>query len=516
MRDVDVGFPVDLHRVARGAWSEIALDVEEKISSGQILRGLEMAGVVFAHDAKGGRSGGARGWGAGREGARGHVSEGSYLLRWQRGQIPAPWIIRFFAPCSDMTESARNEGPVGWRQSLLAWVDSNELPWMPPRWWRGEASEREVWELRREARKVMRRKLARRIGWPKIFVQALVWPAWAALKAAQNVRWSARTRYAGKSKGAIWWDGYWLQLAYNIRISDQLDVCLNLPEQRGRVRGFMVCREQQILLGRAHQRTQGVQGLDGKVGFARFCEANGLPAPRPLSEGVGEKVTRAEAWPARDLIFKPADLAKGVGIVRLAWDAEAGAWRTKAGGRVDASTVAEWAREQVGDAAWLVQVFLRNHGSWARFTTGGLATCRVVTGRLTPGGEPFLMGAFARFPLDHEAVDNLSAGGIGMGVDMADGRLTAGTIWVGDVGHHDRHPRTGAKITGEYLPGWAEMAELALRAHRAAGDWSSIGWDVAFTEDGPVLIEANLHWAVFFHQPTSATRLAEVLRAAEG
>lgn len=396
------------------------------------------------------------------------------------------------------------------RKQLLSWLDSNELPRLPPRWWIGTAKEREVWALRREARRLMWPDWVAEHGRARILTRALVWPLWAAIKSFQHVRRDVRTRYPGRSRLAVWADSYWLQLVYNIRIGDQLDVCLNLPENRREVRGFTVCREQQALLARAHGEAGGVAGLDGKLGFARFCEANALPSPAPVCEGAGGEVTRMTDWPARDLIFKPANLAKGYGIMKLAHDA--GVWRARDGSNVCPRTIGDWARARLGAEAWLVQPFLRNAPSWRVFTTGGLATCRIVTGRALPGGEPFLLGAFARFPLDHEAVDNLSAGGVGAGVDMEDGTMSIGTIWVGEKGHHERHPRTGAQIKGAVVPGWPEMAALALRAHRVAGDWRSIGWDVAFTEEGPVLIEANLQWSVLFHRPMSRTRVPEVLR----
>jgi hypothetical protein len=398
------------------------------------------------------------------------------------------------------------------RKHLLSWLDSNELPWLPPRWWIGTAKEREVWALRREARRLMWPDWVAEHGRFRIFTRALVWPLWAGIKSFQHAHRNARTLYPGRSWFAVWADSYWLQLAYNIRISDQLDACLNLPENRREARGFTVCREQQVLLKRAYREASGVPGLQGKLGFARFCEANALPAPAPVCEGLGGEVTRGTDWPARDLIFKPANMAKGLGIAKLSHDAGAGVWRASDGSTVGPGTVGGWAAARLGEHAWLVQPFLRNASSLARFTTGGLATCRIVTGRAIPGGEPFLLGAFARFPLDHEAVDNLSAGGVGAGVDLADGTLTVGTIWVGERGLHERHPRTGAQIKGAALPGWPEMAALALRAHRAAGDWRSVGWDVALTPEGPVLIEANLHWSVLFHVPMSRTRIPEVLR----
>jgi hypothetical protein len=55
------------------------------------------------------------------------------------------------------------------------------------------------------------------------------------------------------------------------------------------------------------------------------------------------------------------------------------------------------------------------------------------------------------------------------------------------------HPDTGARIEGTLLPWWEESLTLALRAHRGMRSIACVGWDVALTAGGPVLVEAN--WA---------------------
>lgn len=41
------------------------------------------------------------------------------------------------------------------------------------------------------------------------------------------------------------------------------------------------------------------------------------------------------------------------------------------------------------------------------------------------------------------------------------------------------------------VPGVREAVELALAAHRTLPRIYTIGWDVAVTEDGPIIIEGN-------------------------
>jgi hypothetical protein len=55
-------------------------------------------------------------------------------------------------------------------------------------------------------------------------------------------------------------------------------------------------------------------------------------------------------------------------------------------------------------------------------------------------------------------------------------------------------PGTGRRFTGFQLPHWAEVRQLALRA-AAAFPWTrTIGWDIAISDRGPVLLEGNDRW----------------------
>jgi hypothetical protein len=90
-------------------------------------------------------------------------------------------------------------------------------------------------------------------------------------------------------------------------------------------------------------------------------------------------------------------------------------------------------------------------------------------------------------------VDNFHAGGIAAKVDMETGTLGRATD-VGlrpEIGWRDRHPNTDAQITGRVLPLWSETLALAARGHAAFADRLLIGWDIAITAAGPVLIEGN-------------------------
>ena len=46
-------------------------------------------------------------------------------------------------------------------------------------------------------------------------------------------------------------------------------------------------------------------------------------------------------------------------------------------------------------------------------------------------------------------------------------------------------------FTGRILPQWSAIRRLAVRAHQVFADRMIVGWDIALTPEGPMLIEGN-------------------------
>jgi hypothetical protein len=137
----------------------------------------------------------------------------------------------------------------------------------------------------------------------------------------------------------------------------------------------------------------------------------------------------------------------------------------------------------------IVQDAVKQHDNLAAIYPSSLNTMRIET-LLTLDGRVLILGSMVRFGRKGSKVDNLSAGGIGVGVIPDSGQLRP-------IGRdfrsreYDRHPDTGAVFAERSVPKWAETLDLVRRAQQSFSYFRFLGFDIAVTPDGPVIIEIN-------------------------
>lgn len=234
--------------------------------------------------------------------------------------------------------------------------------------------------------------------------------------------------------------------------------------------------------------------LNNKALFAEHCREHQIRTPPVLAVLRGGEVEYC-ALPAEfetNLFVKPVVGRGGKGAER--WDLVGPAtYRSTSGKDLSREQLCGRLCEQSRQGSLLVQQRLKNHPELEPLNNGALSTVRVLT-CLNEHGEPEVVGAAMRMAIGaNHVVDNLHAGGIATAVDLETGVLGAASNLGADarLGWMDQHPVSGAQITGTRLPMWVEVREFALRAHRAFGDRVLVGWDIAITADGPVLVEGN-------------------------
>ena len=89
-------------------------------------------------------------------------------------------------------------------------------------------------------------------------------------------------------------------------------------------------------------------------------------------------------------------------------------------------------------------------------------------------------------------LDNMTRGGISIDVDIESGKLGLGyTLY--KYGHvkYLSHPDTKYKFYGIIIPYFKKAKKLAIDSHKCFPMFKLIGWDIAITESGPIVIEGN-------------------------
>ncbi|MHB2015795.1 MAG: sugar-transfer associated ATP-grasp domain-containing protein [Candidatus Xenobia bacterium] len=143
--------------------------------------------------------------------------------------------------------------------------------------------------------------------------------------------------------------------------------------------------------------------------------------------------------------------------------------------------------------AFLIEERIHMHPVLEDILGSTLCCARVVT-TVSLEGEASILGAVFKLQPRSVGVDHLAYGAIGAWIDLETGRLGPGRTrlnraWVSCL------PGTGLCFTGFQLPCWQQVKELALRAAAAQPQAHSIGWDIAISPQGPVLIEGNPNWS---------------------
>lgn len=86
-------------------------------------------------------------------------------------------------------------------------------------------------------------------------------------------------------------------------------------------------------------------------------------------------------------------------------------------------------------------------------------------------------------------VDNAGAGGVFGAIDVDTGRVVAAS----DEFHHsfEMHPDTGLPLVGFVIPNWEEACDMAKKLALMIPDCRFVGWDLALTEKGWMMVEGN-------------------------
>ena len=161
------------------------------------------------------------------------------------------------------------------------------------------------------------------------------------------------------------------------------------------------------------------------------------------------------------------------------------------------------------DEGYLFQERLVPHPELARACGPAIGAVRMLTG-MTADGPRLLATAWKVIGGGNVADNFWRHGNMLAEIDDADGTVRRVASGLGhDSRTHEEHPDTGVRLVGMALPDWDAAVALCLQAATALAGLRLIGWDMALTANGPVIVEANTLPAFNLHQIASGCGLLD-------
>ena len=197
-------------------------------------------------------------------------------------------------------------------------------------------------------------------------------------------------------------------------------------------------------------------------------------------------------------IIKPSSLSRGRGIMIV--DSDSPDSIEKAVGELTRIL------EEGGSA--VAEELIRQSEQTAVFHPKSVNTVRFTT-FLHDGRVTHMMCVF-RMGMGDSNVDNGGAGGICASVDVNSGTVTGpGTRENGE--QFLKHPESGADIVGFRIPRWEELISTVDTLANILPEQKYVGWDLALTDQGWVMVEGN-SWGQFeINQMSSKTGMREII-----
>lgn len=136
---------------------------------------------------------------------------------------------------------------------------------------------------------------------------------------------------------------------------------------------------------------------------------------------------------------------------------------------------------------FLIEELVIQNPIMSSLNPSSINTIRVIT--IYKNKKAKIIAAYSRIGVG-KIVDNFNAGGMVAPIDIQSGKITYPAVNKQNT-VFEKHPETGITIKGFQIPEWNQVKELVLEAAKVVPEVGLVGWDVAISDHGPLLIEGN-------------------------
>lgn len=133
---------------------------------------------------------------------------------------------------------------------------------------------------------------------------------------------------------------------------------------------------------------------------------------------------------------------------------------------------------------------------FASFNESSVNTVRFMT-TLYPDGSAKIIATFIKIGRAGKCVNNAGAGGnVDVCVDIETGEIKYAILYGGwrKIKEIDRHPDNGSLLNGIVIDNWENIKAEVIKFQQAFPYCKAAGWDIAITDEGPLVIEVNDFW----------------------
>ncbi len=156
---------------------------------------------------------------------------------------------------------------------------------------------------------------------------------------------------------------------------------------------------------------------------------------------------------------------------------------------LEGKNLTELYKELMEKKLYLAEEAIVQHQEMNTLCARSVNTIRIVT-VVSDNDNPNFVYALIRVGSGKNDVDNVTSGGM-YTLLSKEGKITHPMFCDKTVSYYTEHPFNGCKFLGFQVPFFKEALELCKNAAMVEKRMRYVGWDVAITPLGPVLVEGN-------------------------
>lgn len=246
-------------------------------------------------------------------------------------------------------------------------------------------------------------------------------------------------------------------------------------------------------------RDEGSRELEDKLIFSKILDKNKVSSPQIIANNNGyiidiggEKHHINDAKELAGLLKQIISISASKSIFIKRNTGLGGLHAFKFDSRnLDNRALVEDLYKLMGTNDFLFQETVIQHDKINEIYPESLNTVRVHA-TVDSDNKVEIISALMRFGSNGSVVDNGSAGGFFVPVDLTNWTLgkTGSVFFKNGANQYIKHPDTGYEFKGFEIPYGCEI-EKEINKVAPLFDASFIGWDVAITNEGPLIIEGN-------------------------